>query len=68
MRNITQNNISIGPLSAYHMIVYGDAGSSYMLKDLTLMNSNTESRVAFVFFFFSSIIIENAKLINNTCK
>ncbi|CDW86055.1 UNKNOWN [Stylonychia lemnae] len=63
-RNITQNNVTLGPLNAFHIIFVGS--QTLNVDSIKIINSWTQSRIVICSLNFQNTIMNNIVMINNT--
>eukprot|EP00347_Sterkiella_histriomuscorum_P022845 403336935 len=66
VRNITQNNVTVGPVQAFHLWFVGGITASIYLYDVKFYNCDTQSRIVICFVLQNYIWVENMIMINNT--
>ncbi|CDW83870.1 UNKNOWN [Stylonychia lemnae] len=62
--NITNRNVSIGPVQAFHLIFAGT--NTIQLIDTKFYDCNTQSRIAVCLVLYNNMFIDNLIMINNT--
>jgi hypothetical protein len=70
--NYVSNNVSLGPISAFHGWFRGNLGSTILgdmtFKNIRISNCNSKARVFIILSSYKNATIENWVFVNNTCK